>query len=411
MAFNGPAGGSFPENMAARGGEMDVYGADIDAPRTWGTRCGDAAGALERLCGPLSAQACREDIWTGPDADAFRSVVIGRVSPLFRSAEQALAAHGAETLAHADEQDVASSPDGESVHAALTAASAGMEMSASAIGGFLDHRGDERSARRGDGRGNSITRDGDDEHKPDGGNPNAQYSTPGPPETPAGGTGLGPGVPGTAAQAPEPPAWTPPADGAGEHNSEFAGLIDHSIHSLAREGADLKRDDWPHAAANLDHFLDNSGEDVAPDVDALLRDEPDVAAKAEERRHQAGADAVAQAKADGATGPVTYPLSTPWTGHTVPEGRDWFYASGSFTYNQTGTVTVYPPDADHPEWRYEVSTQVNFRDRYNWDGGKSTEIMGMTVTEESLAALHRAGIAREYNLVGNSSQQTTTGTA
>ena len=104
---------------------------------------------------------------------------------------------------------------------------------------------------------------------------------------------------------------------------------------------------------------------------------------------------------------MTYPLSTPWGDHTAD--GDWYYASGSFNYNQTGTVTAYPPDAEHSEWRYEVDTQVNFRDRYNWDGGKSTQIGPFTVTDESLAAMHRAGIAREYNLLGESSSQHTEG--
>lgn len=109
----------------------------------------------------------------------------------------------------------------------------------------------------------------------------------------------------------------------------------------------------------------------------------------------------------GRWGPVTYPLSTPWDGHT--SDGDWFYTSESFNYNRTGTVTAYPPDAEYPEWRYEVDTQVNFRDRYNWDGGKATQIGPSTVTDEKLAALHRAGIAREYNLVGESSPQHTEG--
>lgn len=59
--------------------------------------------------------------------------------------------------------------------------------------------------------------------------------------------------------------------------------------------------------------------------------------------------------------------------------------------------------------RYEVDTQVSFRDRYNWDDGKSTQIGPFTVTDESLAAMHCAGIARECNLLGESSSQHTEG--
>lgn len=409
---------------------MGFYGSDTDALRAWGDLCRGSAGDLDELMRRLEVQVQREDAWVGPDANAFRGTFNQDVAAQVRQVTRSLMDRTAEAVDHADEQDSASGPDDLAVGSGTMAAGipgakpsplagpaglgslfAGGSVAAEVSGGGLDHRGDERSGRRGDSRRHSVDNRGDDSYESDADNPNAQYSTPGPPATRKGESGLGEGSPGTTAQVPEPPGWTPPADGAGEYNSEFAGPIDHTVHSLAREGADYKRDDWPHAAENLDHFLDNNGEDKSADVDALLSDEPAFAEKAEERRHQAGHDAVAKAKAEGATGPVTYPLSTAWAGHTVPEGHDWFYASGSFNYNQTGTVTAYPPDADNPEWRYEVNTQVNFRDRYNWDGGKSTEIMGMTVTDESLAALHRAGIAKEYNLVGNSSQQTTTGTA
>ena len=42
-------------------------------------------------------------------------------------------------------------------------------------------------------------------------------------------------------------------------------------------------------------------------------------------------------------------------------------------------------------------------DRYNWDGDKSTQIFGMTVTDAQLQELHRAGLAQEYYLAGQSS--------
>lgn len=393
---------------------MTFFGSDSGKLRAWGERCTGAASTIEQLIAQLQAQVMREDAWQGPDADAFRGSFAQTVTARAQQVSRALAERGSESVGHADEQDEASQADAGSPLDLLAGAAPMFGFGPTAMdasGGWFDHRGDERSGRRGESRENSARNDGDEGHDPNAENPNARFSTPGPPATKPGEPGLGEGVPGTSADAPPPSAWTPPADGAGEYDSEFAGPIDHSVHSLAREGADLKRGDWPHAAENLDHFLDNTGEDKPADVDALLRDEPDVAANAEERRHQAGHDAVARAKAEGATGPVTYPLSTAWDGHTVPDGHDWFYASGSFNYNQTGTVTAYPPDANNPEWRYEVNTQVNFRDRYNWDGGKSTEIMGITVTDESLAALHRGGIAKEYNLVGSSSQQTTTGTA
>ena len=55
------------------------------------------------------------------------------------------------------------------------------------------------------------------------------------------------------------------------------------------------------------------------------------------------------------------------------------------------------------------TTAVSTYDRYNWDGSKTTEILGQTVTDEQLAGLHRAGIAREYDLYGTSATSSSTG--
>lgn len=281
------------------------WGAPPEQLRETETLFSTHALGLEELFIALDGIVLNRSHWSGPDADSFRTHYSATVRPTV----DALQTDGL--------------------------------MSSNALG-YWDNRGDERSGRRGEGRENTPRNDGDESYDPDEENPNAQYGTPGPAETPKGENGLGEGVPGTDA-----------------------------------------------------------------DVDDLIADQPAFAQKAEEARHQAGDDAVAQAQADGATGPVTYPLSTPWGDHTAD--GDWFYASGSFNYNQTGTVTAYPPDAEHSEWRYEVNTQVNFRDRYNWDGGKSTQIGPVRVSDERLASLHRAGIAREYNLLGESSPEHTEG--
>lgn len=400
-------------------------GADTHQLRAFSSALAAQSRRVDELMRGLDATILREDAWIGPDAEAFRLSYRTQVRSSALSAAARLAALSKQLTHQADQQDTASSADASAVASPTVVPASGNASAsgtllgltgapsafvsgaaASAALGLLGQRGDNRSARVGTGLRNSPRRSGDDSYDPDAKNPNAQYSTPGPTPTRAGQTGLGTGVPGTRADTPAPPSWTPPADGAGEYDSEFGGPKDHAVHSLAREGADLKRADWPHAADHLDHFLDNTGEDYSTDVDGLLKDQPHVAQKIEETREQAGHDAVAQAQKDGATGPITYPLSTPWASHTGdPDEGDWFYASGSYNFNQTGTVTAYPPDEDHPEWRYEADAQVNFRDRYNWDGGKATQIGPFTVSDESLAALHRGGLAREYNLVGASSTQ------
>jgi hypothetical protein len=80
--------------------------------------------------------------------------------------------------------------------------------------------------------------------------------------------------------------------------------------------------------------------------------------------------------------------------------KDWYLATGNFDYNMSGQVTVFPP-ADGHGWRYEMSTDVNMRDQYNWDIGKSTPIMGTNITDSQMARFHLIGYAQEFTMHGS----------
>ncbi|GAP78405.1 hypothetical protein Y09_1229 [Brachybacterium sp. SW0106-09] len=59
-----------------------------------------------------------------------------------------------------------------------------------------------------------------------------------------------------------------------------------------------------------------------------------------------------------------------------------------------------------------MNTTLNYRDQYNWDGSKSTTIdlpgpVDPTISDEQLAELHRAGLAKEFLLHGTSERRTT----
>lgn len=231
-------------------------------------------------------------------------------------------------------------------------------------------------------------------------------------ERPDAGPALGEPVPGTSLdEDPEPPPWTPVDGGAGEHDSEFAGPVDHAVHEAARIGASVKSADWPHAAQNLDHFLDNDGEPLEQDVDQMLEDVPGLDSQAAGQRQDLAADAVDDARSRGITEPVTYPLSTPWDSYYIGpnESADWYYATGGMEYSQTGSVTVYPPSEPGGPYRYEMDTALTFQDQYNWDGSKQTQIGPITVTDAQLASLHRAGIAQKFEMYGESSTMSTSG--
>ncbi|MFC7744568.1 hypothetical protein ACFQXA_31895 [Nocardiopsis composta] len=57
-----------------------------------------------------------------------------------------------------------------------------------------------------------------------------------------------------------------------------------------------------------------------------------------------------------------------------------------------------------------MTTEVNFRDQYNWDGGKGTDVLpGLHVSDKVLADMHRAGVAQEFPMYGTSDSTTTEG--
>lgn len=266
--------------------------------------------------------------------------------------------------------------------------------------GRRDQERDTRGSRRDDARGDRPSEEpgGPTEGGTDGGQADP--------------SGLGDPVPGTTKPTmPEPPAWEPPDAGGGEHASESAGLRDRFTETLAEGAANALAGKWPDASRNLLHFLANNGEPLEQDVNSMLDSSEKFSAATDDQRDRVVAAAVEKAEASGATGPVTFRVNTPWNGVFLDDNDNWYYALNGISYNQTGSVTVTPPKTSGGKWTYDWSTKVNIRDRYNWDGTKSTQIGPFTVTDEELAELHRKGLAEEYTAVGTSDDQNASGEA
>ena len=66
-------------------------------------------------------------------------------------------------------------------------------------------------------------------------------------------------------------------------------------------------------------------------------------------------------------------------------------------------VRVSPPATPGGEPQIRVDHQLHIFDRYNWDKGKAVGLGPIEVTDEQLQELHRAGLAREYEIHGSSS--------
>ncbi len=51
-----------------------------------------------------------------------------------------------------------------------------------------------------------------------------------------------------------------------------------------------------------------------------------------------------------------------------------------------------------------MTTNLHIFDRYNWDAKKETKIGGfLPIADKDMALLHQVGIAKEYNIIGSSS--------
>ena len=218
--------------------------------------------------------------------------------------------------------------------------------------------------------------------------------------------GLGTPIPGESAPMPRPEPWKYPGDseneGSGPHAQRGANLGDHMKHEAATSAAFTAGSLWPDAARNLTHFLNNSGAPLDMHTDGMLKDLPTLQEKVKTDLKIYADAAVKDAKTSGHTGPVTYPFVTNWQPEeaTGRENMNWYYTVGGYHHATAGTITVYPDGS------YTYKYQVHTADRYNWDGKKNFDIGPINVSDTELQELHRAGIAQEYDLVGESEVRT-----
>ena len=216
-------------------------------------------------------------------------------------------------------------------------------------------------------------------------------------EAPPDGVELGPDG-GTAPEPFDPPA---PDAGSGEHGSEGAGIRDRVNKEKWYAAADAAETlGLTDAARHLRHYLDNSGEPLQVDVASVLHDEPGLREGVGNQVGLATRDALT--RYDG-TGSADIPFRTSWRVFTAA-GKNWFYGLGSMSHSVTGVVHVEPGNPP----RTTVTYRVHVHDRYNWDGNKSTQFGPITVKDEELQALHRKGLAQEYDVDGTSDEITVT---
>ena len=212
-----------------------------------------------------------------------------------------------------------------------------------------------------------------------------------------------------------------PDEGAGPHgSSKFQGL--ESLKLLGEEakkqgfykGADLfEAAGRTNAARHMRHYLNNTGETLKVNVDHMLRDLHDFKKLFDTEIALAQEKANARITAGNQTEPIQFSISSPWDldkNHYADQKNkgDWYWAMGGFYYRYTALIETTPPQTPNGETNVKMTTQIHVFDRYNWDNPKDVNIGGVKIEDNTLAELHKVGLAKEYNINGSSSSVTTT---
>jgi len=81
------------------------------------------------------------------------------------------------------------------------------------------------------------------------------------------------------------------------------------------------------------------------------------------------------------------------------ESANWFFAIGGYSVWGKGTASV--SQVNGVARAYSLLFRYKFYDRYNWDGGKSVTILGVTITDHQMGEFHRQGVAKEFDCRGS----------
>ncbi|MCP2278373.1 hypothetical protein [Nocardia amikacinitolerans] len=212
-------------------------------------------------------------------------------------------------------------------------------------------------------------------------------------------------------QIPGMPMPLPPTDpGQGAHGSQpwYSRADDYAFAETVTVAIGVADGlGWTHAAAHLKHYLENTGKDLTLDPDQIMNEDPTLKQKAD----KVVTDYVRYLASDPANHGKTIPFQVPWEAdHSFSKSSqaDWYYAIGSVHVTASGVATIHTPDAEGAQPRVTVDFQIHLFDRYNWDSetadteGKGVTIGSIPIDDRRMGALHTAGLAKEFNMLGSS---------
>lgn len=207
---------------------------------------------------------------------------------------------------------------------------------------------------------------------------------------------------GVIPSAPPPPEETSTGIGSGPHGAVEPTMEDRVIErGLQFAAGTADANGFHNAAANLRHYLDNSGTTLQVDPNAMLTDVPDVAWEMDRAyRVDIINEAETFVRENFSGQPMCFTMTSDWrTADFGNKSVDWNLAVGGASYAHTALVTVTPEPNGLA--RLSIDSQLHIFDRYNWDGGKATNIEGFIITDEFMGRMHATGLAQEYEIRGS----------
>ncbi|WP_336086945.1 hypothetical protein [Nocardia sp. SSK8] len=202
---------------------------------------------------------------------------------------------------------------------------------------------------------------------------------------------------------PMPP--TPPTDpGQGAHGSQplWARYDDLQFFDqmiFATAAADAAG--MTNAADHLEHYLANTGTDLQLDPDRIMHDEPALKLHFDNMITVNVRNIARRIGGITTENSISASFQLEWKEYEFLD-RDWYLAIGAVETTACGAVRIEKLGEGDAEYRIDLDYQCHLFDRYNWDGEKNTEIAGFNWTDRELGALHTAGLAKEFDMIGSS---------
>jgi len=206
-----------------------------------------------------------------------------------------------------------------------------------------------------------------------------------------------------SAETPLQPAWPHIVAGSGAYASVEPMFKDRAEWELLDIGTEaFKVIGWNQAATQMQRYLANSGEMLYVDPLQMLSALPEWRAQVESQVLKMLQQASHASKDASTVISGVNVIQSEWlpARATRQENPDWYFALGSFSYKLVLTLETESPVVADQANVVHVGLTVYVYDRYDWDDGRGTSIAGLYFANELIGQLHRAGLARDYDVKG-----------